>query len=156
MTVVQVDPPIHLEFPNNALLPLLYGERDAHLRRVEQSLGVSIVSRGNHLVITGEPSATGAARTAIEALYQRLEKGMAVEAGEVDAAIRLGIEAAPAAASPCGRTNSPSGPGSGRSRRARPPRRPTSGRCAPIPWSSAWAPRVPARPIWRWPAPSTD
>ena len=95
MTVAQVDPPIHLEFPNNALLPLLYGERDAHLRRIEQALGVSIVSRGNHLVITGAASATGAARTAVEALYQRLEKGMAVEAGEVDAAIRVGIEAAP-------------------------------------------------------------
>lgn len=97
--------PIHLEFPDNALLALLYGEHDAHLGRIEKALGVRIVSRGNQLVVTGEPAAVGAARSALEALYRRLEKGMAVEAGEVDAAIRLGIDAAPAAGRACGRTN---------------------------------------------------
>ncbi len=87
--------PIHLEFPDNVLLGLLYGERDAHLGQIERALGVSIVSRGNHLVIAGDPAAAAVARAALGALYGRLEKGMGVEAGEVDAAIRGAIESAP-------------------------------------------------------------
>ena len=46
-----------LEFDDNLLLPLLYGERDQHLDRIERQLGVSLVSRGNRLAISGPASA---------------------------------------------------------------------------------------------------
>ncbi|BBK39714.1 phosphate starvation protein PhoH [Allostella sp. ATCC 35155] len=94
MTDVPLAQPVHLEFPDNALLPSLYGEHDRNLARIEQALDVRIVSRGNQLVITGDPEAAAAARTALEALFQRLARGMTVEAGEVDAAVRLAREAA--------------------------------------------------------------
>src|ERR1700751_5029800 len=49
-----------LEFDDNLLLPLLYGERAQHLDRIERQLGVSVVTRRNRLPLSGPPSAPGA------------------------------------------------------------------------------------------------
>ena len=49
-----------LEFDDNLLLPLLYGERDQHLVRIERQLGVSVVTRGNRVAISGPCRATAA------------------------------------------------------------------------------------------------
>ena len=57
-----------LEFDDNLLLPSLYGERDQHLDRMERQLGISLITRGNRLVISGPPSATEAARLALSRL----------------------------------------------------------------------------------------
>src|SRR6202007_169476 len=59
----------HLEFDDNLLLPLLYGERDQHLDRIERQLGVSVVTRGNRLAISGPASATEAAHLALSQIY---------------------------------------------------------------------------------------
>ena len=48
-----------IEFDDNLLLPLLYGERDQHLDRIERQLGVSLVPRGNRLTIAGPASSGG-------------------------------------------------------------------------------------------------
>jgi len=84
-----VDAPLHLEFDDNTLLPMLFGEHDRHLVRLEQKLGVSLVSRGNRLAISGPHSATERARDALAFLYDRLRRGLTVDMGEVDAAVRL-------------------------------------------------------------------
>jgi phosphate starvation-inducible protein PhoH and related proteins len=81
--------PLHLQFDDNTLLPLLYGEHDRHLARIEQRLGVSLHTRGNQLAISGPPSAADRARDALMFLYDRLRRGMPVEIGDVDAAVRL-------------------------------------------------------------------
>jgi phosphate starvation-inducible PhoH-like protein len=78
-----------LEFDDNLLLPLLYGERDQHLDRIERQLGVSVVTRGNRLAISGPASATGTARLALSQLYDRLKRGQEVNLAAVEAAIRL-------------------------------------------------------------------
>ena len=78
-----------LEFDDNLLLPLLYGERDQHLDRIERQLGVSVVTRGNRLAISGPASATGAAHLALSQLYHRLKRGQEVDLPAVEAAIRL-------------------------------------------------------------------
>ncbi|MFZ3235265.1 MAG: PhoH family protein [Stellaceae bacterium] len=78
-----------LEFDDNLLLPALYGERDQHLDRVERQLGVSLVSRGNRLAISGPPSATEAARLALSRLYDRLKRGQEIDLPAVEAALRL-------------------------------------------------------------------
>ncbi len=78
-----------LEFDDNLLLPVLYGERDQHLDRVERQLGVSLVTRGNRLAISGPPSATEAARLALSRLYDRLKRGQDIDLPVVGAAIRL-------------------------------------------------------------------
>jgi phosphate starvation-inducible protein PhoH and related proteins len=78
-----------LEFDDNLLLPLLYGERDQHLDRIERQLGVSLVTRGNRLAISGTASATETAHLALSHLYDRLKRGQEVDLPAVEAAIRL-------------------------------------------------------------------
>ena len=83
-----VAPPVHLQFDDNRLLPLLFGEHDQHLARIERELGVSMVSRGNQLVISGSEGGVATAKQIVTSLYQRLKRGMEVGKHEVDAAIR--------------------------------------------------------------------
>jgi phosphate starvation-inducible PhoH-like protein len=78
-----------LQFDDNSLLSLLYGEHDQHLVRLEQRLGVRLAARGNRLAISGPAEAAGIAELALNALYDRLRKKLEVGAAEVDAAIRL-------------------------------------------------------------------
>jgi phosphate starvation-inducible PhoH-like protein len=80
---------VQMQFDDNTLLPLLFGERDAHLDRVERQLGVSVVSRGNRLAISGPSARAEQARAALAALYDRLKRGLEVDAAAVDAALRL-------------------------------------------------------------------
>ena len=84
-----VAPPVHLQFDDNRLLPLLFGEHDQHLARLERELGVSMVSRGNQLVISGAEDNVATARQILTGLYQRLKRGQEVDKHDIDAAIRL-------------------------------------------------------------------
>ncbi|HKF62043.1 MAG TPA: PhoH family protein [Dongiaceae bacterium] len=84
-----ISQPLVLQFDDNRLLPILYGEHDRHLARIEQSLGVSLMSRGNQIAVSGEPAAVAQARQVLNQLYQRLKRGFAVDFSEIDAAIRL-------------------------------------------------------------------
>ena len=84
---------ITLNFADNALLPLLLGDHDRHLVRLEQGFGVRLACRGNRVSVSGEPTAVEAAQAALTSLYKRLEKGGSVAQGDVDAAIRLAVRA---------------------------------------------------------------
>jgi phosphate starvation-inducible PhoH-like protein len=88
-SATQPGTPLHLQFDDNRLLPLLFGQHDQNLARIEQELGVSLVSRGNQLAITGPAAAVQTARAVLTGLYQRLKRGLDVDRGEVDAAMRL-------------------------------------------------------------------
>ncbi len=83
------DPPVRLQFDDNSLLPMLFGEHDTHLARIEQQLGVSMTTRGNRLVITGPSDSASTAGTVLDVLYERLKQGLEVDAAEVDGAVRL-------------------------------------------------------------------
>jgi phosphate starvation-inducible PhoH-like protein len=80
---------VTVQFDDNALLPLLLGDHDRHLARLEQGLGVRIACRGNRVSINGEPAKVEAAQAALQALWQRLRGGQGVASGDVDAAIRI-------------------------------------------------------------------
>ena len=80
---------LQLEFDDNSLLQMLFGEHDRHLARIEQQLGVRVASRGNRIAIEGPHSASEAARGALTWLYERLRRGQVVDMGDVDAAVRL-------------------------------------------------------------------
>ena len=80
---------VTLQFNDNALLPLLLGDHDRHMVRLEQGLGVRLSCRGNRVAISGEPDRVQAAHAALTGLYKRLERGESVSGGDVDAAIRL-------------------------------------------------------------------
>jgi phosphate starvation-inducible PhoH-like protein len=80
---------VTLSFSDNALLPLLLGDHDRHLVRLEQGLGVRLSCRGNRVAIAGEPARVEAAQTALTGLWRRLERGQGVSSSDVDAAIRM-------------------------------------------------------------------
>ena len=80
---------LRVSFDDNRLLPMLYGEHDKHLLQIELRLGVSLISRGNHLSISGPLDSVDIARSALNALYRRLTKGQSFETADVDAAVRM-------------------------------------------------------------------
>lgn len=83
-----------LQFDDNNRLPMLYGEYDRHLARIEQQTGVSLSSRGNQVTLKGAPDAVVVARATLNALYDRLGRGVSVDTAEVDAALRFASSAA--------------------------------------------------------------
>jgi phosphate starvation-inducible protein PhoH and related proteins len=91
--------PLVVDFDDNRLLAALFGEHDRNLARIEQRLGVSLISRGNRVAIKGQPAAARAAKATLEGLYRRLKGGLEVGAGDVDGAIRM-VEAGEEDASP--------------------------------------------------------
>ena len=78
-----------VEFPDNRLLGALFGEHDRHLSRIEQQMGVSLTPRGNRVAIAGSADARAATQQVLRSLYTRLQRGEAVETGDVEGAIRL-------------------------------------------------------------------
>ena len=78
-----------LKFEDNQLLSQLFGDFDRHLARIEQSLGVTIASRGNNALVSGDKDAVETASATLNGLYARLTSGLGITSAEVDAAIRL-------------------------------------------------------------------
>ena len=88
-----------LEFPNNRILIDLCGEFDRNLAQIEHQLGVHILRRGNQIAVVGHGQARRQAGSVLQGLYARLETGRAIEAGDIDAAIRMSTETFDAPAS---------------------------------------------------------
>ena len=81
---------LSLKFDDYKLLPLLFGQHDRNLARIEQKLEVSLACLGDTVEITGDTRSAPMARAALEALYRRLEDGQGgntVDFGTVDAAV---------------------------------------------------------------------
>ena len=138
---------VNMQFEDNTLLPQLFGERDRNLERIERQLGVSVVSRGNRLAISGPSGRAEIARAALQSLYERLERGMEIDAAAVDAALSARAGARRPARRAGGRKRARSARASAASRRAGRCRRSISRRCARTTSSSASGPPAPARPI---------
>ncbi|MCE2992844.1 MAG: PhoH family protein [Alphaproteobacteria bacterium] len=66
---------LSLHFKNNALLPILYGEKNKNIAMIEKMLSVSISTRGNYLAISGDSNNISLAAGALESLYHKLEGG---------------------------------------------------------------------------------
>jgi phosphate starvation-inducible PhoH-like protein len=86
---------VNLVFDDNSLLPMLYGDNDAHLSKIEKKFNVSASSRGNVLALAGEKTSVEASRVVLENLYADLEKGGEVGTAQVDAAIRMAQQLPP-------------------------------------------------------------
>ena len=78
-----------MQFTDNTLLPMLYGDDDVNLIKVEKSFSVEASSRGNILLLSGEPNAVQLARHVLQDLYNHLAGGAELSAAQVDAAIRM-------------------------------------------------------------------
>ncbi|MEM6974546.1 MAG: PhoH family protein [Pseudomonadota bacterium] len=87
----QIDPGESvLEFPDNRLLIELVGPADRNLTIMENGLDVSIMRRGNTIVVLGSAEAREQAAVGLDQLYERLETGRPVERADVEAFIRMG------------------------------------------------------------------
>jgi phosphate starvation-inducible PhoH-like protein len=80
---------VTLQFGDNTLLPLLLGDHDRHLVRIEQALGVRMSCRGNRIAISGDTARVDAAQDMLKGLWRKLERGESVGRPEVETAIRL-------------------------------------------------------------------
>lgn len=80
---------VSIAFTDNSLLPMLFGDEDIHLTKLEKKFNVQATTRGNMLVISGEKASVDACRAVVESLYNDLKKGREVGTKEVDAAIRM-------------------------------------------------------------------
>lgn len=78
-----------LEFKNNNLAHVLFGELDSHLTYLAKKLGIGIVSRGNQVSLSGAPKDTQAAEKILNSLWERLEKSQDVGLAEIDAELRF-------------------------------------------------------------------
>jgi phosphate starvation-inducible PhoH-like protein len=78
-----------LEFRNNDLVPLLFGERNSHIAHLEQKLGISIADRGNQLTLRGDKQAVEKAEKVLNSLWDMLNKNQDVGTAEIDAALRF-------------------------------------------------------------------
>ena len=80
---------VTLLFDDKARLPLLYGDFNRHLVKVEQWLGVRCADRGNKLTVTGPAERVEMAEAALQALWKQLQADHKVGPAEVDAALRM-------------------------------------------------------------------
>ena len=80
-----------ISFDDNTLLPLLFGDHDRHLVRIEHALGVVLRSRGNEVAISGPPSSVAATEEVLRTLYDKLKQGLPMGGGEVEGAIRMAM-----------------------------------------------------------------
>lgn len=78
-----------LEFGDNALIALLYGEHNTHLSHIESKLKVDISDRGNTLTISGSAKNCNLAEKLINKLWQNLENKQEIGIQEIDAALRF-------------------------------------------------------------------
>ena len=82
---------LNLDFDNYKILPLLFGQHDCNLARIEQKLHVSLACFGSVIEVSGNQVDTEKAKIILETLYQKLESSEndeMLEIGIVDAAIK--------------------------------------------------------------------
>ena len=87
--VASDDAGARLRFDDNTLLPLLFGDHDRHLARLEHALGVVVRPRGNEVAISGPAPSVAATEAVLRHLYDKLKRGLPMSGGEVEGAIRM-------------------------------------------------------------------
>jgi phosphate starvation-inducible PhoH-like protein len=83
--------PVVLDFDDNRLASMLFGQYGQNLALIERRLGVVAEQRGNHVAVVGPEEGVAQARRVLEGLYARLKQGDELIAGDVEGAIRLAI-----------------------------------------------------------------
>ena len=78
-----------LAFDDNRLLTLVCGQHDEHLALIEHRLHVTVTPRGNRVSIRGPLPERNMARDVLMGLYQKAKRGVDINRGEVEGAIRM-------------------------------------------------------------------
>lgn len=78
-----------LEFNDNDKAHGLFGELDSNLAHLEKQLGISIVSRGNQIALSGSQDGVSTAETVLNTLWQKIGKKQTIGTAEIDAELRF-------------------------------------------------------------------
>jgi len=78
-----------IRFDDPAVLANLFGSHDDHLKIVEQSLGVTILPKGNVVTVTGDPLQVELSEKVLTGLYRVLRKGIPITSNDVVAAVKI-------------------------------------------------------------------
>jgi phosphate starvation-inducible PhoH-like protein len=78
-----------VRFDDPAVLANLFGSHDDHLKIVEQSLGVTILPKGNVVTVTGDPLQVELSEKVLMGLYRVLRKGIPITSNDVVAAVKI-------------------------------------------------------------------
>ncbi len=78
-----------LDFENNDLLPLLFGEHNNNLKHLEKKLGIDIADRANTLILSGNAETIKKAKHILESLWSKLGKESDIGTEDIDALIRF-------------------------------------------------------------------
>jgi phosphate starvation-inducible PhoH-like protein len=84
-----------LVFDDARRIPLLFGQHDENLVRLEQKLDVKLASRGNQVAVTGDKENLEHARSALKSLYDKLETATELTSADIDASLRFAIAGQP-------------------------------------------------------------
>ncbi len=84
-----------LEFENNALLPVFFGEHNANLEYLEKKLGIQISDRGNALTLSGKSGDVLIAEKILNSLWRRVEMHPELSKADIDAELRFISEKKP-------------------------------------------------------------
>jgi len=82
-------PEIKLTFEDNNLIRLLYGDLNKNLGAIEKTVGVSVKTRGNELLLEGMQHEVELAAIALEQLYELLKAGYPVYPSDVAYGLRI-------------------------------------------------------------------
>ncbi len=79
-----------VRIPSNHLMIELLGNRDVHLRRVEDAFpGARLIARGNEIDIAGDDREVSMAHTVLEELLVLVQEGQSLDADRVDRVIGM-------------------------------------------------------------------
>jgi phosphate starvation-inducible PhoH-like protein len=82
---------IVLDFEDNRLASMLFGQYGQNLALIERRLGVIADQRGNHVNIDGSRNGCEQARHVLTGLYEQIKRGRELTTGDVEGAIRQAI-----------------------------------------------------------------
>lgn len=91
---------LSLSFDDNTLLPILFGEHNAHLRHVEEMLSIDISHRGNTININGDSKKIALAENIFNYLWRKTKEGRDISTAEFDAAYRFLLDDKPVKETP--------------------------------------------------------
>ena len=84
------DTDVRVRVPSNHLMVELLGNRDVHLRRVENAFtGARIVARGNEIDISGDEREVGLARIVLDELLVLVQEGQSLDGDRVERVIDM-------------------------------------------------------------------
>ena len=78
-----------VEFEDNRLAAIVFGQHDHNLARIEQKLGVTLINRGNRVAIEGGADSSALAKRILGDLYDLAKKGHDIDVGDVDGVLRM-------------------------------------------------------------------